>query len=125
MTRVLVERALRRLTDRPKRVVDHELIGRIELDLEAEDREQARRERRKVAVEACAREGHQDPTEDGCEITAWGSATPIHIAPGCPRCGEPVEPVTTISATGPWDRSGPEHSADRSSTGTAECPGCR
>lgn len=86
----LGERILRRIADRPRRVPDYDTIGRIERDLDAERRAEEREAARRVAAETCAREGHLEPEDDGCEITTWGSPTPICILPGCPRCGAPV-----------------------------------
>lgn len=87
----LAERILRRIASRPKRVPDYAVIGRIEWDLDAERRAEERAARQRAAAEACAREGHLEPADDGCEITAWGSPTPLRILSGCPRCGEPAD----------------------------------
>lgn len=90
----LAERLLRRIADRPRRVPDYDTIGRIERDIDAERRAEERAARHCAAVEACAREGHLEPDDDGCEITTWGSPTPLRILPGCPRCGAPTENVS-------------------------------
>lgn len=90
----LTERVLRRVADRPKRVPDYDTIGRIERDLDAERRAEERAARHRAAVEICAREGHLEPDDDGCEITAWGSPSSLRILSGCPRCGAPTGDVT-------------------------------
>lgn len=90
----LAERVLRRVAGRPRRVPDYDTIGRIERDLDAERRAEEREAARRTATETCAREGHLEPEDDGCEITMWGSPTPRRILPGCPRCGTPVDDVT-------------------------------
>lgn len=90
----LAERILRRIADRPRHVPDYDTIGRIERDLDAERRAEERAARRRAAAEACAREGHLEPTGDGEEITTWGSSTPLRILPGCPRCGAPADDVS-------------------------------
>ena len=85
----LAERVLRRVAGRPLPVPDYDLIGRIERDLDAERRAEERAARHRAAVEMCAREGHLEPDDDGCEIMMWGFPTPLRILSGCPRCGEP------------------------------------
>lgn len=90
----LAERVLRRVADRPRRVPDYDLIVRIEHDLGAERRAEERAARHRAAVEACARVGHLEPEDDGCEITMWGSPTPLRILSGCPRCGAPTRDVS-------------------------------
>lgn len=87
------ERILRRIADRPRRVPDYDTIGRIENDLDEERRAEEREAARRAAADACAREGHLEPTDDGEELHVWGSPTPIRLLPGCPRCGAPVEDV--------------------------------
>lgn len=89
-----VERILRRIADRPERVPDYAVIGRIERDLDAERRAEEREAARRAAAETCAREGHLEPVGESCEITTWGSPTPLRILPGCPRCGAPTEDVS-------------------------------
>lgn len=83
------ESVLRRIADRPRRVPDYDTINRIERDLDAERRAEERAARHHAAVETCAREGHLEPEDDGCEITAWGDPTPLRVLSGCRRCGEP------------------------------------
>lgn len=90
----LTERLLRRIADRPRRVPDYDVIGRIERDLDAERRAEERKARRRTAVDACAREGHIEPVGESCEITTWGSPTPLRVLPGCPRCGAPADDVS-------------------------------
>lgn len=92
----LGERVLRRIAGRPKRMPDYDTIGSIERDLDAERRAEERATRQRAAVDMCAREGHLEPDSDadGCEITTWGSPTPLRILPGCPRCGAPAGDVS-------------------------------
>ena len=90
----LAERVLRRVAGRPSRVPDYDLIGRIERDIDAERRAEEREAARRAAVEACAREGHLESGDDGCEIMTWGSPRPLRILSGCPRCGAPTDDVT-------------------------------
>ena len=90
----LAERVLRRVAGRPLPVPDYDLIGRIERDLDAERRAEERATRHRAAVETCAREGHLEPDDDGCEIMTWGFPTPLRILSGCPRCGTPTDDVT-------------------------------
>lgn len=90
----ITERVLRRIADRPRRVPDYDVIGRIERDLDAERRAEEREAARRAAREACAREGHLEPTGDSEEIMTWGSPTPLRTLPGCPRCGASINDVT-------------------------------